>query len=198
MADPATIGAISLGTSVASGVAGIFGAKASADASEKSYLYKAQVAKFNKQINEQNARWALDTGEIKSMEAGLKAGQDIANTKVAQAASGFDVTGGSAEAVRDTQGEVAKFDQDILRYDARKTAFGYLAKAKADEMEADFDTMAAKNAKKAGTLGMLSSFLTGAGNVSGKWLQGSSMGLWGGSGGGGGSTLSQELDYSMS
>lgn len=197
MADPTTIAAgVGIGSSIAGMFTGAAGASQSAAASAQSYRYKAQVAQFNKQINEQNARWALDAGDTRAMEAGLKSRQEIASTKVAQSASGFDINAGSAEAVRDTQAEVAAFDQNVIRFDARKTAFGYQAKAKGDEMEANLDLISATNAEKAGRLGVLSSFLSGAGNVSSKWLQGRSIGI--GSGSGSGSTLGQELDYSMS
>lgn len=181
MADPATaMAGVGIASSVAGGFLGAAGASQSAEASAKAYDYKAQIALFNKQINEQNARWALDSGGISAMEAGLKSRQEIANTKVAQAGSGFDVNAGSAEAVRDTQHEVAAFDQNVIRWDAAKTSYGYMAKAKSNEMEATLDTMAATSARKAGDIGVASSFISAAGSVASKWTQGKAAGMWGG------------------
>lgn len=180
MADPITASAgLSMGMTAAGGVASMFGASESAEASSKAYQYKAQVAMFNKQINEQNARWALDSGEISSQESGLKSRQEIAGTKVVQAASGFDVGGGTNEAVRDTQQEVAAFDQNVIRWDAKKTAFGYAAKAQADEAEANLDVMASKSAEDAGRISMFTSFLTAGSSVADKWTKGQTIGMWG-------------------
>lgn len=179
MASPAAMGGASMGLQAIGGIVSGIGAKQSADASASAYRYKAQVAMFNKQINEQNARWALDAGETSSMESGLKSRQEIANTKVVQAASGFEVGGGTAEAVRDTQQEVAAFDQNVIRWDAKKTAYGYDVKAQTNEAEANLDTMAAKGAEDAGTIGMITSFLGAASGVADKWTKGQTIGLWG-------------------
>lgn len=185
MADPITgTAAVSMGMSAAGGILGGIGAEKSGQASALAYRYKAAVALLNKQINEQNARWALDAGEIKSVESGLKSRQEIANTKVAQSASGLDINSGSAEAVRDTQTEVAQFDQNVIRWDAKKTSVGYSMKAKADQLQADADLAAADSAEKAGKVGMLTSFLNAGGSVASKWLQGNTIGIFGGGGGG--------------
>lgn len=178
MASP-EMGAASMGLQAIGGIIGGIGAKESADASASSYRYKAQVAMFNKQINEQNARWALDAGETSAMESGLKSRQEIAGTKVVQAASGFDVGGGTNEAVRDTQQEVAAFDQNVIRWDAKKTSFGYAAKAQANEAEANLDTMSASGAEKAGTIAMITSFLGAGSGVADKWTKGQTAGMWG-------------------
>lgn len=179
MADPATMGGASMGLQAIGGIIGGIGAKQSADASAQSYRYKAQVARFNKQINEQNARWALDSGEISSQESGLKSRQEIAGTKVVQAASGFDVGGGTNEAVRDTQQEVAAFDQNVIRWDAKKTAFGYSVKAATNEAEAALDMASATHAEEAGTISMITSFLGAGSGVADKWTKGQTIGLWG-------------------
>lgn len=184
MADPATMGAISIGTSLLSGAMGVAGAKSSADASADSFNFKAGIARLNADINKQNAAWAINSGGIKAANYGLKAGQDIAETKVTQAASGLDINSGSKEAVRDTQQTVAKYDQDIIRADAAHTAHGYEVKAAADTAEAAMDTAAASNAQKAGKLNMLSSVIGTATSVASKWTQGNTIGMFSGSGSG--------------
>src|SRR5258707_8988048 len=126
MADPITlVAAGSMAASAAGGIVQGIGAKASGDAQAAAYRYKAGVALLNKQINEQNAAWSLEAGGIKGEEEGLRAGQEIGQTKVVQAASGIDVNTGSAEAVRDTQTKVAQFDQNVISWDASKTAWGF-------------------------------------------------------------------------
>src|SRR5882724_10198039 len=143
MADPVTLGTIG---AVGSGIGGIIsgvGAKQAAEAQASQYRYKAGVALLNKQINLQNANWAIESGDIKAEETGLKAGQEIAQTKTAQSASGFDVTGGTNEAVRDTQTKVASFDQNVIQWDAAKTSWGFESKAATDQAEATMDIAAA-------------------------------------------------------
>ena len=64
MADPLTLGTVA---AVGSGIGGIVqgvGAKFSGEAQGAAYRYKAGVALLNKQINEQNANWALESGDI--------------------------------------------------------------------------------------------------------------------------------------
>lgn len=184
MADPATMGAMAIGSSVIGGALGVAGAKFSADASSDSFNFKAGIAKLNADINKQNASWAINSGAIKAENYGLKAGQEIADTKVTQAASGLDVNSGSKEAVRDSQQEVAKYDQGMIRADAAHIAHGYELKAAADTAEASMDTAAASNAQKAGKLNMLSSIIGASSSVASKWTQGNTIGMWSGSGGG--------------
>lgn len=177
MADPATMGAIAVGSSVLSGAIGATGAAFSAGASADTFNFKAGIAQLNSQIDKQNAAWALNSGAIKAANYGLKVGQEIGATKATQAASGFDVNTGTAGAVRDTQTDVAKYDQNTIRADAAHTAYGYETKAVADSMEASLDTASASNAKKAGTIGILSSIIGTASSVASKWTQGNTIGM---------------------
>jgi len=93
--------------------------------------------------------------------------------------AGFDVNTGSNERVRETQTDVAQYDQNVIRWDAAKTSYGYETKATTDVAEANLDKMAASQSEEAGTLGMWGSFISGAGNVAGKWMQGKSAGAFG-------------------
>lgn len=185
MADPAILGTMAIIGSAGSAITGAIGAGQSASASASAYKYKAGLALMNQRINKQNAAWAREAGDINAEISGVKSRQEIGATKVRQAASGLDVNTGTAAQVREDQGAVAKFDQDMIRYDASKTAYGYEAKAASDEAEAHMMEAAAKNAGKAGTLGIVSSILGGATSVASKWMQGQQLGVWGSSGGGG-------------
>lgn len=194
MADPLTM--VSMGASAGGAIIGAIGAGQSASASAGAYRYKAGLALMNQRINKQNAAWAREAGDINAMESGLKSRQGIGATKVQQAASGLDVNTGTGAQVREDQGAVAKFDQDMIRYDASKTAYGYEVKAATNEAEAHMMDAAASNAEKAGKLGILSSILGGASSVSSKWLQGQQLGMF--SSKSNSSTLAQEEDYAGS
>lgn len=177
--DPATAG-ISLGLNAASGIMGAIGANAEGESNAAAYRYKAGLALMNQKINKQNADWAREAGGINAMEAGLKSRQEIGQTKVQQAASGFDVNRGSPAEVREAQGRAAAFDQEMIRYDASKTAYGYEAKAAADEAESRMMESAAQNARKAGRIKAFTSILGGASSVASKWSQGNLSGMFGG------------------
>lgn len=181
--DPGTMGAASIASTILGGALSGAGASASAGASADSFNFKAGIAKLNSDINKQNAAWSLNQGAIKASNYGLKAGQEIAETKVIQSSSGLDINSGSKEAVRDTQQDVAKFDQNLIRADAAHTAHGYEVKAAADSMEAEMDRVSAVNAGKAGKLNVLSSIIGTASSVASKWTQGNTLGMWSGSGG---------------
>ena len=176
MADPVTLVAMGA-TAVGSVVSGI-GAKYSGDANAAAYRYKAGVAMLNKQINDQNAKFSLQAGGIKGLEKGLEAGQEIGLTKAHQAASGIDVNTGTAADVRASQTKVAQFDQNVIEWDAEKTAYGYETRAATDVAEASLDSMSANVAERAGTISEIGSFLGGASSVSSKWMQGRGVGIF--------------------
>lgn len=177
MADPVTMAGVSVGATLLSGAIGGAGASFSSEASANAFNYKAGIAQLNSQIDKQNASWAINSGAIKASNYGLKAGQEIADTKVVQAASGLDINSGSKEAVRDTQSAVAKYDQDLIRADAAHTAHGYETKAIADSAEADLNRTSATNAGKAGKLAILSSVIGTASSVASKWSQANTLGI---------------------
>jgi len=180
MADPITIMAVgSMAATAGGSIIGGIGAKETGQANAAAYRYKAGVALLNKQINEQNAAWATQAGGAKAQVEGLKSREAIASTKVVQSASGFDVNTGSNKLVRDTQTDVAQYDQNVIQWDAAKAAYGYEVKATTDVAEASLDKMAASQSEEAGELGMWGSFISGAGNVAGKWMQGKSAGAFG-------------------
>ena len=153
------------------------------------YNYKAGIAQLNQKIALQNATWAESAGDVSAEEKGLQGAQEVGQTKATQAASNLDVNSGTAQAVRDTQTRVSAFDQDIIRFNAAKTAYGYQAKAAGDVAEANLDTAAAQTAKQAGWLGAAGSILGGVSNVSSKWLQGQNIGIFGGGSAPGGSSM---------
>lgn len=155
------------------------GANTSAQAQAAASTYRAGVAQLNKQINQQNANWALEAGQDQAAEQGMKARTEIGQTKVAQAASGFDVNSGTGEKVREDQSTVAQYDQNVIKWDAAKTSYGYETKAAMDEGEAGLDVAAASNEQTAGQFAMLGSFINAGSSVASKWQQASQMGTFG-------------------
>lgn len=176
MAAPVAIA--SMGMQAVGGIIQGLGAQESANATANAYQYKAGVALLNKQINDQNAAWATQAGGTQATISGMKSAQQIGETKVLQSGSNLDVNSGSPASVRSSQTNVAQFDQNTIRWNAAKTAYGYETKAMSDTAEASMDTMAADQSRKAGTLSMVTSFLNAGGSVAGKWMQGSQAGMF--------------------
>lgn len=173
----AAVGAIGLGTTLAGGVLGAFGAEKSAAAQQQMYDYQSQVAKLNAQIDLQNRDYAIQQGERQAVQYGMKAAQTEGQIKVAQSGSGLDVNAGSALSVQRSEAKVAAMDLDQIRTNAGKVAYDYTVKSSMDLNQATLDTMAGINARTAGDIQAAQSILGAAGSVSSKWMQGQQAGM---------------------
>lgn len=165
MADPATMGGISIGSSV---LGGIFGAKGAANNAEAQKLgiqgqmlqtmgqafgfevqaqqyeyaaniakYQAGVAEINRDIAKGNATYSRDAGEVEAQQAGMKSRADLGEMTAAQGASGLDVNVGSAGRVRESMIELGSYNQALIRSSAAKKAYGYEVEATQDQAQAD-------------------------------------------------------------
>ncbi len=176
------VGTVGLGTSLAGGVLSAFGASKSAQATSQMYSYQAQVANINSQIDTQNADYARQVGEQQANLYGMKAGQQQGQIRASQGASGLDVNSGSNADVQASQKEITQIDLGQIRQNAAKTAYDFDVQSQNDKNQAGLYTAASTNAQTAGNINVLGSIIGSAGSVASKWLQGSSMGLWSGSG----------------
>lgn len=187
------IGAVGLGSSLLGGITGAAGSLMQGSAQSKSYKYQAGVAQLNKQVALQNAEYSIRAGETQAQQSGMKTKFMVGKEKAAQGASGVDVNVGSTQQVRESQEQVGRMDQSIIRDNAGRRAYSYEVEATNYEAQSKADLAAAKTSKTAGYIGAFSSILGSATSVSSKWMQGQQAGLWGGSGGGSNPT---DLGYS--
>ena len=178
MADPATLGAIGVGSSLAGGMLSAYGAERTGAAQQQMYNYQAQVAQINVNIEKQNAEYALNQGEQQAQQFGLRAGQQRGQIIAAQGASGIAVGSGSNAAVVSSQDLLTRMDLTQIRSNAAKTAYDFNVKATTDVNQATLDVLAGANAKTAGDINAASSILGTIGSVSSKWLQGQQSGMW--------------------
>lgn len=172
----ALFGAVTAGTVVGNLMQGT-GQNAADQAQAEASKYKAGVAQLNKQINEQNANWAVEAGGAQAQVQGLKSKQQIAETKVTQSASGFDVNTGTGEKVREDQTDVARYDQNVISWNAKKIAYGYETKAVMDQAESTLDLAAAEGEKEAGEMALLGSYINAGTSVASKWMQAKQTGM---------------------
>jgi hypothetical protein len=161
----------------------------SGQSQQQMYDYQSRVATLNAGIDQQNAEYASNQGEIQATQYGEKAAQQRGGIIAAQGASGIQVGSGSSADVIRSQKTLTSMDLTQIRSNAAKTAYDFQVKGAMDTNQATLDTMAGENAEKAGEIGAASSILGTVGNVSSKWLQGNTAGLWGGGSGGGGNIV---------
>ena len=178
MTVPTAIAGAAMGGTIVGNLMQGFGQDQADQAQAAANTYKAGVAQLNRQINEQNANWAVEAGQAQGMQQGMKSRQEIAQTKVTQAASGFDVNSGTNKQVREDQSTIAQYDQNVINWNAAKTAYGYETKATMDTAESTLDTMAASSEKEAGNLALIGSFVNAGTSVASKWMQAKQIGMF--------------------
>lgn len=170
---------------MAAGVAGAgvsaYGAIKGGEAKSAQAQFQAGIALRNQQIAKQNADYSRMAGEVDAQTSGLKTAQILGAQKATQGASGLDVNFGSATQVRDSQHEIGWHDQQVIRSDAARRAYAYEQEATTQGTQAQMYQRAGADAESAGVISAATSILGGVSSVSSKWMQGSSMGLWGGS-----------------
>lgn len=179
MGDAKSIGSIGMGGTGAGGILSAFGSLMQGVSNKNMYDYQASVARLNQQIANQNAEFAIQTGEQEATKFGLQAGARMGQIKAAQGASGLDVKSGSAVQVRQSQATLDQMDLDTIRSNAAKTAYNYKTQGVMAGAQGDLYKMAGAGSLTAGGIGAASSILGSSASVSNEWLQGQRTGLFG-------------------
>lgn len=143
------------------------------------YNYRAGVAQTNAMIEKQNADYAIQAGEVKAQQEGMKVRAQVGQIRADQGASGLDVGSGSAALVQQSAKEIGAEDVAIIRSDAAKRAYGYDVSAYQYGTQESLDKFAASTSKTSGDIAAIGSLLGGASSVSSKWMQGQSLGMFG-------------------
>jgi hypothetical protein len=142
------------------------------------FQYRAGMAKLNQQIAEQNADYALATGETTAFFHGLRTRAQIGAATARMGASGVAVGSGSSKDVLEGARYISGLEAAAIRNNAARQAYGYKVAATQEGAQAGLYGMAAESAQQAGKLGVLGSILGGVSSVSSKWLSGTSSGLF--------------------
>lgn len=178
MADPVTLGAISLGATAAGAGVSAFGSLYKGSAESDMYKYQASVAALNQKISLQNADYARQAGEVSAQASGLKTKSEMALSRAQFGAGNIAVGSGSASRVIQSEHEIGVQDQNIIRNNAAWKAYGYDVEAAKYGSEVGLYNKAARTSKTSGMIGAVSSILGGAGSVSSKWSQGTQTGIF--------------------
>lgn len=147
-------------------VAGIAGAVVQGIGAKQQAEGQAQQAEYNAKVEKINARTAIQTGQAKVQQLGIKYDKLRGEQIAGYAASGIDPTRGSAAIVATE--EVARdewMDSMNTIWNAETEQVGRLNKAK------DLETQAA-NYRKAGQISMASAIVGGVGSAAGAFKGG--------------------------
>lgn len=175
--DPMTLAAIGIGTTIAGGAVKTAGDLFGGQASGKMYEYQAGLARQRSQVAEQNARYALQTGESEALTLGYRTGQIVGQERAGQGAGNLNVSGGSAAAVRASQTKVGQMSESNIRTTAARRAYGYEVESASDIAQANLDSTASATSRTSSYYDAGASVLGTASSVASKWSQASQAGI---------------------
>ncbi len=122
-----------------------------------------QQERFAAGMARQNATAALEAGQYEESASKMKYGALEGRQLAEQGASGLQVSGGSATAVRHSTEEIGGLDALAIRFNAARQAY-------AENAQAALDEKAAVGALGKGALSAGASFLSGASSIGDKYL----------------------------
>lgn len=147
-----------------SSVLGAAGAGLQGAASVESGMYRAQVARNNQTIANDNANFAVTRGNQQAMVSQLRTGQVEGAQRAGFGASGVDVNSGSALRTQQDTARVGDIDATTIRQNAQRSAWGYTNQGRSFGAEAGLDEMT-------GAAGAMRSLVGGASDFASKWSQ---------------------------
>lgn len=127
-------------------------AEEAALAQQQQAQYQAAVLQQNEQIANNNATYAMQSGEQEAATASLAGANNVGQIKVAQAANGVDVNTGSAELVREGARAQNQLSVENILNNAALTSYGYRTNASSFAAEAGLESEVAAQAPVAGQL----------------------------------------------
>lgn len=147
------------------------GAISSGQAQAQQANYAAQVARNNATIANQNARYAMEAGQAKTEDEGLRASARLASVRAGIAAGGLDPNTGSAADVQTSDRSIGYLDTVRTQQQAALNAYGYRTQSTNFTAEAGLDTARAGADTTAGEIGAAGDLLSGASSVGDKYIK---------------------------
>ena len=153
-----------------SSLLGAAGAGLQGAASIESGMYRAQVARNNQVIANDNANFAVTRGNEQAMVSQLRTGQVEGAQRAGFGASGVDVNSGSALRTQQDTARVGEIDATTIRQNAQRSAWGYTNQGRNFAAEGGLDEMT-------GAAGAMRSLVGGASDFASKWSQWQTAGV---------------------
>lgn len=170
---------VSLAATVAGGVMQYQAAQQQAQAQADAARYQAEVANANRKVNEQNAAYERQKGDVDAMNQDLKNAGQQGKVLAGLAANGFDVNTGTNLGIQESTEKLGRLDTLTTRNNAERKAYAYDVAAKNDESTAGLYEMQAANAEKAGSLNAFTSLIGTASSFGDKWMSYKNQGVFG-------------------
>jgi len=176
--DPQSFGMFSLETQAAGGLLSLVGALTGAQSQQDLLRAQAEIAKINATSAENNARTALMIGQREEQRSMLQTAQLKGRQTASMAANGIDLGEGSAARVLTDTDIMGKIDQNTIKANAMRQAWGLRTQA------VSFRNDAAMREAQAGAIApwlvATSSLLNSAGSVASNWYAMSKAGMFSG------------------
>ena len=152
-------------------VVSAYGAISQGQATAAADKYQAQVAANNAIIANQNAEYAIQSGQAKATTQGLQNRAQMGRVVAAEAASGVDVNTGSAADVQTTQREIGNVDTAQVVNNAAITAYGYRTQETNFQANSQLLAAEAPQAAAAGDIAAAGGLLSSAGSLGSQWAK---------------------------
>lgn len=169
--DPVTLATIAVTTAAVGTGINAYAAHQQGQAQAAMYRYQAQVAENNKTIAEQYAQQEVLKGQRLEEQKRQETAQREGGIRAAAGAGGLLLDSGSPLRLQEDTARLGELDAQTIRDNAARAAYGYRVQGMNYAAQAGLDEAAASNAARSGALGMWSSIIGGASDVSGKWAR---------------------------
>lgn len=181
--DPATLAVVSAAASVIGTGVSAYGQVQAGQAAKAAGDYNAAVARNNQIVAEQQAADAQRRGEVAETEQRRKVRMLAGTQRAALAASGVQLDQGTALDILGDTAAMGELDALTIRNNAEREAYGYRVQGVNFGAEAGLQTMRGQSAMTSGLIGAGGTVLSGAGNVTDRWLTYNKLGIVGGGSG---------------
>jgi hypothetical protein len=170
--EPTTIALVAM---AASGAVSAYGAQQQGSAQNKMYQYAAGQSRIAGDAAlaraQKQAELVQDTAKIEGKQKAVKTAQLAGAQRAAMAAMGIDPTSVTGQDITLDTYSAEKMDEEMIRFNADRQSWAIESQGEMDRFElmsqADMQSMAGKQAKKAGNIQAFSSLLSTASSMYG-------------------------------
>lgn len=169
MCEPTTLAVLSLASTVIGGGMQYMAQKQAGAAQANALRYQADVDQNNKIITDQLAKDAIDRGRTEEQMHRIKIGQLKSEQLNAFAKNGVETDSGSALDVLSDTAMIGELEALTIRNNAEREAYGYKVQGMNYSASSANNRTAASTAKSSANMAAMTSVLSTAGSVAGKW-----------------------------
>ncbi len=169
MCDPTTLAVASIASSVIGGGMQFMAQRQAGAAQANALRYQADVDRNNSIIQEMLAKDAIERGKTEERMHRIKIGQLKGQQLNAFAKNGVETDSGSALDVLSDTAMIGELEALTIRNNAEREAYGYKVQGMNYSASAANNRNAASTAKSSANMAAMTSALSTAGSVAGKW-----------------------------